>query len=159
AIQYAKYRGAVVIATSGSETKRAFLRLAGADHVLDSRDLGFADAVRTISGGVGIDVVLNSLSGGAMEQSLSVFKPFGRFLELGKRDFYLNRRIHLRPLRQNISYFGIDVDQLPIQRPDLARALLTEVSEALSEGAIRPLAHRTFGFGAISDAFRLMQAS
>jgi phthiocerol/phenolphthiocerol synthesis type-I polyketide synthase C len=159
AIQYAKYRGAVVIATSGSEVKRAFLRLAGADHVLDSRDLGFADAVRAISGGAGIDVVLNSLSGEAMEQSLSVLKPFGRFLELGKRDFYLNRRIHLRPLRQNISYFAIDVDQLPIQRPELARALLGEVSDALGAGAIRPLAHRTFGFAAFGDAFRLMQAS
>jgi acyl transferase domain-containing protein/NADPH:quinone reductase-like Zn-dependent oxidoreductase/acyl carrier protein len=159
AIQYAKYRGAVVIATSGSELKRAFLRLAGADHVLDSRDLGFADAARAIGGGVGIDVVLNSLSGEAMEQSLGVLKPFGRFLELGKRDFYLNRRIHLRPLRQNISYFAIDVDQLPIQRPDLARALLSEVSEALAAGAIRPLAHRTFGFAAMGDAFRLMQAS
>ena len=89
-----------------------------------SRDLGFADAVRAITGGSGVDVVLNSLSGEAMEQSLGVLKPFGRFLELGKRDFYLNRRIHLRPLRQNISYFAIDVDQLPIQRPDLARALL-----------------------------------
>jgi NADPH:quinone reductase-like Zn-dependent oxidoreductase/acyl carrier protein len=159
AIQYAKYRGASVIATAGSEVKRAFLRLAGADHVLDSRDLGFADAVRTITGGDGVDVVLNSLSGEAMEQSLSVLKPFGRFLELGKRDFYLNRRIHLRPLRQNISYFAIDVDQLPIQRPDLARALLAEVSAALSEGAIRPLAHRTFPFAAIGEAFRLMQAS
>ncbi len=159
AIQYAKYRGAVVIATSGSELKRAFLRLAGADHVLDSRDLGFADAVRAIGGGAGIDVVLNSLSGEAMEQSLGVLKPFGRFLELGKRDFYLNRRIHLRPLRQNISYFAIDVDQLPIQRPDLARALLSEVSAALAAGAIRPLAHRTFGFAAMGDAFRLMQAS
>ena len=111
--------------------KRAFLRLAGADHVLDSRDLGFADAVRAITGGSGVDVVLNSLSGEAMERSLGVLKPFGRFLELGKRDFYLNRRIHLRPLRQNISYFAIDVDQLPIQRPDLARALLSEVSAAL----------------------------
>jgi acyl transferase domain-containing protein/NADPH:quinone reductase-like Zn-dependent oxidoreductase/acyl carrier protein len=159
AIQYAKYRGASVIATAGSEVKRAFLRLAGADHVFDSRDLGFADAVRAITGGSGVDVVLNSLSGEAMEQSLSVLKPFGRFLELGKRDFYLNRRIHLRPLRQNISYFAIDVDQLPIQRPDLARSLLSEVSAALSEGAIRPLAHRIFAFGAIGDAFRLMQAS
>ncbi len=159
AIQYAKYRGAVVIATAGSEVKRAFLRLAGADHVLDSRDLGFADAVREISGGAGVDVVLNSLSGEAMEQSLSVLKPFGRFLELGKRDFYMNRRIHLRPLRQNITYFAIDVDQLPVQRPDLARSLLTEVSQALSEGAIRPLAHRTFGFAEIGEAFRLMQAS
>ena len=159
AIQYAKYRGAAVIATAGSEVKRAFLRLAGADHVLDSRTLGFADAVRAITGGNGVDVVLNSLSGEAMEQSLSVLKPFGRFLELGKRDFYLNRRIHLRPLRQNISYFAIDVDALPIQRPDLAQSLLGEVSAALSEGAIRPLAHRSFPFAAVGDALRLMQAS
>ena len=159
AIQYAKYRGAVVIATAGSETKRAFLRLAGADHVLDSRDLGFADAVRSLTGGAGVDVVLNSLSGEAMEQSLAVLKPFGRFLELGKRDFYLNRRIHMRPLRQNISYFAIDVDQLPIQRPDLARSLLAEIAEGLSERAIRPLAHRSFAFGEIDEAFRLMQAS
>jgi phthiocerol/phenolphthiocerol synthesis type-I polyketide synthase C len=115
--------------------------------------------VREISGGAGVDVVLNSLSGEAMEQSLSVLKPFGRFLELGKRDFYLNRRIHLRPLRQNISYFAIDVDQLPVQRPDLARSLLGEVSEALSSGAIRPLAHRIFTFATLGDAFRLMQAS
>src|SRR5205085_7565752 len=98
-------------------------------------------------------------SGEAMEQSLGILKPFGRFLELGKRDFYLNRRIHLRALRQNISYFAIDVDQLPVQRPDLARSLLAEVSAALSEGAIRPLAHRIFGFSGIGDAFRLMQAS
>ncbi|HJU19597.1 MAG TPA: SDR family NAD(P)-dependent oxidoreductase, partial [Stellaceae bacterium] len=159
AIQYAKHRGATVIATAGSEGKRAFARLAGADHVLNSRDLAFADAVRAITGGSGVDVVLNSLSGEAMEQSLAVLKPFGRFLELGKSDFYLNRRVHLRPLRQNISYFAIDVDQLPIHRPDLARALLSEVSAALAAGTIRPLAHRSFSFAEIDEAFRLMQSS
>ncbi|MGH7031774.1 MAG: SDR family NAD(P)-dependent oxidoreductase, partial [Stellaceae bacterium] len=159
AIQYAKHRGAVVIATAGSEVKRAFLRLAGADHVLDSRDLAFADAVRDITLGQGVDVVLNSLSGEAMERSLEVVKPFGRFLELGKRDFYLNRRLHLRPLRQNVSYFAIDIDQLPLRRPALARSLLAEVSRLLAEGAIRPLAYRVFRFSEIDDAFRLMQSS
>ncbi len=158
-IQVAKHKGAIVIATAGSSAKRAFLRRAGADHVLDSRDLGFADAVRAITGGAGVDVVLNSLSGEAMENSIAVLRPFGRFLELGKRDFYQNRRIHLRPLRQNVSYFAIDVDQLPIQRPELAQALLTETTEALESGAIRPLAHRVFPFAEIDDAFRLMQAS
>jgi hypothetical protein len=138
--------------------KRAFLRLAGADYVLDSRDLAFDDAVREFTGGQGVDIVLNSLSGEAMERSLEVLKPFGRFLELGKRDLYLNRRIHLRPLRQNISYFAIDIDQLPIRRPDLAR-LLSEVSTALLEGAIRPLEHRIFSFAELDDAFRLMQSS
>jgi len=159
AIQYARHRGAVVIATAGSELKRSFLRLAGADHVLDSRDLGFADAVRAITGGAGVDVVLNSLSGEAMEASIAVLKPFGRFLELGKRDFYLNRRLHLRPLRQNVSYFAIDVDQLPVRRPELARALLGELSAALAAGAIRPLAHRVFAFAEVDEAFRLMQGA
>ncbi len=159
AIQYAKQHGAIVIATAGSEVKRAFLRLAGADYVLDSRDLAFDDAVREFTGGQGVDIVLNSLSGEAMERSLEVLKPFGRFLELGKRDLYLNRRIHLRPLRQNISYFAIDIDQLPIRRPDLARLLLSEVSTALVEGTIRPLAHRIFSFAELDDAFRLMQSS
>lgn len=159
AIQCAKHCGAVVIATAGSEVKRSFLRLAGADHVLDSRDLGFCNEVREITGGQGVDVVLNSLSGEAMERSLEVLRPFGRFLELGKKDLYLNRRIHLRPLRQNISYFAIDIDQLPTRRPDLARDLLREVSAALAEGAIRPLAHRIFSFGELDDAIRLMQSS
>jgi NADPH:quinone reductase-like Zn-dependent oxidoreductase/NAD(P)-dependent dehydrogenase (short-subunit alcohol dehydrogenase family)/acyl carrier protein len=159
AIQYAKHCGAVVIATAGSAVKRSFLRLAGADHVLDSRDLGFCNEVRKITGGQGADVVLNSLSGEAMERSLEVLRPFGRFLELGKKDLYLNRRIHLRPLRQNISYFAIDIDQLPTRRPDLARDLLGEVAAALAEGAIRPLAHRIFSFGELDDAIRLMQSS
>ncbi len=159
AIQYAKQHGAVVIATAGSEVKRAFLRLAGADCVVNSRDLAFCDAVREFTEGQGVDIVLNSLSGEAMERSLEVLKPFGRFLELGKRDLYLNRRIHLRPLRQNISYFAIDIDQLPVRRPDLARRLLAEVSAALFNGEIRPLAHRIFSFGELEDAFRLMQSS
>jgi phthiocerol/phenolphthiocerol synthesis type-I polyketide synthase C len=159
AIQYAKHCGAIVIATAGSGVKRSFLRLAGADHVLDSRDLGFANAVREITEGRGVDVVLNSLSGEAMERSLEVLRPFGRFLELGKRDLYANRRVHLRPFRQNISYFAIDIDQLPTRRPDIARELLQRVSQALSDGAIRPLAHRVFSFAELDDAFRLMQSA
>jgi acyl transferase domain-containing protein/NADPH:quinone reductase-like Zn-dependent oxidoreductase/acyl carrier protein len=159
AIQYAKHCGAVVTATAGSKAKRAFLRVAGADHVLDSRSLAFADTIRELTGGRGVDVVLNSLSGEAMDRSVELLKPFGRFLELGKRDFYLNRRFHLRPLRQNVSYFAIDIDQLPLRRPDLARELLAEIATALDRGEIRPLAHRTFAFGEIDDAFRLMQSS
>ncbi len=159
AIQIAKRRGAIVIATAGSETKRRFLRLVGADYVLASRDLGFAEAVRQITDGAGVDVVLNSLSGEAMERSLQVLKPFGRFLELGKRDLYSNHRLHLRPLRHNITYFAIDIDQLPRRRPAVARALLAEISTLLGDGSIRPLAHRVFRYSESEDAFRLMQAS
>ena len=126
--------------------------------MLNSRDLGFADAVREITGGEGVDVVLNSLSGEAMDRSLEVLKPFGRFLELGKRDFYLNRRLHLRPLRQNVSFFAIDIDQLPLRRPALP--VIAGRSIVLAEqGAIRPLAYREFCYSEVDAAFRLMQAS
>ena len=159
ALQYAKTRGATVIATAGSSVKRRFLSLAGADHVLDSRDPAFAEAVRELTGGEGVDVVLNSLAGAAMEASLGLVKPFGRFLELGKRELFEGRRIALRPLRHNAQYIAVDIDELPRRRPQLARALLGEVAAALAAGRIRPLAHRVFRFAEIDDALRLMQAS
>ena len=62
--------GARVAATAGTPAKRAFLRAAGADLVLDSRDPGFADALRA-AWPEGVDVVLNSLAGEAMERTLA----------------------------------------------------------------------------------------
>jgi acyl transferase domain-containing protein/NADPH:quinone reductase-like Zn-dependent oxidoreductase/acyl carrier protein len=159
AIQIAKRRGATVIATAGSPEKRAFLRMVGADRVCDSRDLAFIGAVRAATGGAGVDVVLNSLHGEAMAASLDLLKPFGRFVELGKRDFYGNRKLRARPLRRNISYFAVDIDRLPVERQALAKTLLMEVSAALASGDIRPLAHRCFTFAELGDAMRLMQAA
>ncbi|MGI9332410.1 MAG: SDR family NAD(P)-dependent oxidoreductase, partial [Gammaproteobacteria bacterium] len=159
AIQYARYRGAEVFATAGSDTKRDFLHLLGVDHVLDSRSLDFADRIMALTDGEGVDVVLNSLSGEAMAKSLSVVRPFGRFLELGKRDFYENSKLGLRPFRNNISYFGIDADQLLIERPDLAGRLFRDMMSQFERGAFRPLVHRSFPAGRAADAFRHMQQS
>ncbi len=159
AIQYARHRGAVVFATAGSEAKRALLRQLGVEHVLNSRDLGFADEILTLTNGEGVDVVLNSLSGEAMERSLGLLRPFGRFLELGKRDFYRNTPVGIRPLRHNASYFAIDADALPLSRPGLAGRLLSEITRLLESGALRPLPYRSFGFHETVDAFRLMQSA
>ncbi|WP_163413674.1 zinc-binding dehydrogenase, partial [Escherichia coli] len=87
--------------------------------------------IRSATGGEGVDVVLNSLAGEAMVRSIDVLRPFGRFLELGKRDFYENSRIGLRPFRNNISYFGIDADQLMDVSPQLTAALFTQVMALL----------------------------
>ena len=86
AIQYAQHRGAVVYATAGSAPRRDMLRRLGVAGVFDSRSAGFADEVMAATGGEGVDVVLNSLSGDLMESGLHVLRPFGRFIELGKRD-------------------------------------------------------------------------
>ena len=159
AIQFAQAQGAEVFATAGSDAKRELLRQMGADHVLDSRSLAFAEEVRSLTGGVGVDVVLNSLAGEAMERSLGLLRPFGRFLELGKRDFFENTRVGLRPLRENVSYHAIDADRLPLQRPELAADLLAETLRLMEEGALRPLPFRAFDRAEAEDAFRLMQSA
>jgi len=159
AIQYAKHRGARVFATAGSPAKRALLQNLGVEAVLDSRSLAFADEVMRLTEGQGVDVVLNSLAGEAMRRSLMLVKPFGRFLELGKRDFYENSSVGLRPFRHNVTYYGIDADQLPLRRPKLAAALFDEITALFAQGALRPLPHRIFDYADAEDAFRLMQAS
>ncbi len=159
ALQVAQWRSARVIATAGTPEKRALLAALGADHVLDSRSLAFAGDVRALTGGEGVDVVLNALAGEAMEKSLALVKPFGRFLELGKRDFYGHTAIGLRPFRRNVSYFGIDADQLLAARPALARRLLAEVMALVSQGTFTPLPYRTFQGRDVAGAFRLIQQS
>ena len=157
AIQLARYLGAEIYATAGSDEKRDFVKLLGADHVFDSRSLAFADDILDATAGEGVDVVLNSLAGEAMRRSLDVLKPFGRFLELGKRDFFENTPVGLRPFKNNISYFGIDADQLLISRPRLAVQLFREVMALFREQALAPLPHRVFAVNRIRDAFRVMQ--
>jgi len=159
AIQVAKHCGAEIFATAGSDEKRDFLRLLGVPHVLDSRSLAYADAILAITEGKGVDVVLNSLAGEAINRNLRVLKPFGRFLELGKRDFQENTRIGLRPFRNNISYFGIDADQLMKERPDLTEQIFREMIALFNDGVLHPLPYRCFEAGQIVDAFRHMQQS
>ncbi|MEM8742413.1 MAG: SDR family NAD(P)-dependent oxidoreductase, partial [Pseudomonadota bacterium] len=159
AVQIARRLGAEVIATAGTPAKRRLLRHLGVRAVFDSRSLAFAEEVMAETGGQGVDVVLNSLAGEAMERSLACLKPFGRFVELGKRDFYANSRLGLRPFRRNLSYFGVDADQLLKERPDLAKTLLSEIAQGFAEGVYAPPPCQIFEAAEIVDAFRLMQQS
>jgi acyl transferase domain-containing protein/NADPH:quinone reductase-like Zn-dependent oxidoreductase/acyl carrier protein/NADP-dependent 3-hydroxy acid dehydrogenase YdfG len=159
AIQLAKHLGAEVFATAGTPEKRDFVRLMGAHHVFDSRSLAFADQVMAATGGAGVDVILNSLAGEAVTRNLHILRPFGRLLELGKRDFYENTHIGLRPFRNNIAYFGIDADQLMAHRPDLTRRLWLELMALFASGTLHPLPHRSFSAIDVADAFRYMRDS
>lgn len=159
AIQLAQYLGAEIYATAGTDEKRDFVRMLGVEHVYDSRNLDFAEEILADTQGEGVDVVLNSLAGEAIRRNLQVLKPFGRFLELGKRDFFENTAIGLRPFKDNISYFGIDADQLLNARPELASKLFGEVMGLFQDGVLYPLPHRAFGATRVVEAFRAMQQS
>lgn len=159
AIQYAKAVGAKIIATAGSDTKRNFLRGLGVDCVSNSRSLDFVDDVRAFTDGAGVDVVLNSIAGEAMEASLGLLRPGGRFVELGKRDMLENRRVGLHPFAQNISYFALDLRELDHSHPDYLFEQRQEMWRLVNDEYLKPLPRQTFPMSQIKDALRYLQSS
>ncbi len=157
ALRLALRTGARVLASAGTPEKRRLLRLLGVTDVFDSRSLDFARGVMEATGGQGVDVVLNSLSGEAMEASLHCLAPFGRFLELGKRDYFADTPLPLRVFRNNISYFGVDLDQILKFRPDLAERLFSRLCELMKAGEIKPLPHCIFEADGVAEAFEKLK--
>lgn len=156
AIQVALQRGAIPIATVSTPAKAALARFYWAVDVLDSRSLDFADILRERHGGV--DVVLNSLAGEAMRASLQCLASRGRFIELGKRDYVANTSIGLRPFRRNLSYHGVDVDQVLALEPEVARRGLAAIASGFERGAYLPLLTSVHRASEVGNAFRQMQS-
>jgi len=152
AVRIAQWRGAEIFATAGSPKKREFLQQMGVPYVMDSRSLLFADQVREITKGNGIDVVLNSLSGDFIPKSLDLLRRHGRFVELGKRDILQNAPLGLRSFANYIAFFAVDMG------PDLPgfADLWREVTTHLQSGTLAPLAYRMFAASKSQEAFEYM---
>jgi NADPH:quinone reductase-like Zn-dependent oxidoreductase/aryl carrier-like protein len=156
AVQLAQRAGAEIFATAGSPGKREFLRSLGIEQVMDSRSLAFADAVLERTGGQGVDVVLNSLAGEAIPKSLSTLRANGRFLEIGKRDIYQNSQLEMGYLRNNVSFFAIDLVPMLTERPDFCATMLRELEQGFANGTLRPLPLQVFPISEVESAFRYM---
>ncbi|WPB82687.1 SDR family NAD(P)-dependent oxidoreductase [Archangium violaceum] len=159
ALRLAEQLGAQVIATAGSPAKRDLLRMLGVKHVLDSRSLSFAEQVRSVTHGEGVDVVLNSLAGEAIARGLECLRPGGRFVELGKRDIYANQPLLLRPFRNNLAYFGVDITRLMTDAPRAAAAAFKSVAGRVAEGMYRPLPHQTYPAPRVGEALENLRHS
>ena len=156
AIQIAHHLGCDVIASAGSPTKRALLKTLGVKHVIDSRRGDFAESVMELTNGRGVDVVLNALASEAIPMGLSCLAESGRFLEIGKRDIYMNSRIPLWGLRRNSSFHVIAMDAIFAGDEAKTRDLLAEVCDLVDKGALTALPFRSFPASRIDAAFRLM---
>jgi NADPH:quinone reductase-like Zn-dependent oxidoreductase len=156
AVQLALQAGAEVFATAGNSEKREFLRSLKITHVMDSRSADFAREVMRITGGEGVDIVLNSLSGDGISRGLSVLRSYGRFVEIGKRDIYQNLKIGLSPFRDNLSFFAVDMDRLVRQRPQYVSGLLRRLIGFFEDRTLESLPLTRFLISRAPDAFRHM---
>jgi myxalamid-type polyketide synthase MxaB len=154
AVQLAQMVGVEIYATA-SPGKWEFLKGQGIEHVMNSRTLDFADEILRFTGGAGVDVVLNSLSGEACEKSLGVLKPGGRFVEIGKLDILTPEQVRER--RPDVSWFTFDFDEVIGREPGLVPSTLGQVRQWFEEGRLRPLPQRVFPMQEVIEAYRYLQ--
>ncbi|HBE02352.1 MAG TPA: hypothetical protein DC049_07730, partial [Spirochaetia bacterium] len=159
AIHLAKLSGAVIHATAGSREKHEFLRSLGVENIYSSRTLEFHDQIMQKTGGRGVDVVVNSIAGKALTQSINTLAPYGRFIEIGKTDIYGNTRIGLKPFGNNLSYHAVDIDRLLGQRPEFAGERFTELMELFSKKQLPAHPCHEFPVSRVIDAFRFLGQS
>jgi acyl transferase domain-containing protein/acyl carrier protein len=156
AVQIAQLAGAEVFATAGSPEKRSYLKSMRVPHIMDSRSLSFADEIMKITGGRGVDVVLNSLPGEYITRSLAILTAYGRFVEIGKTDIYQNKPMGLFPFRNNLSYFALDLERVCRERPAVVRSMLLELMDLFQKSSLKPLPHNIFPIEDAANAFRYM---
>ncbi|WP_189501350.1 SDR family NAD(P)-dependent oxidoreductase, partial [Streptomyces diastaticus] len=116
-------------------------------HIASSRDLGFEGKFREVSGGAGMDVVLNALAGEFVDASLRVTAAGGRFLEMGKTDIRDPQALG------DVRYRAFDLGEAA---PERIGEMLTELLGLFAEGVLRPLPVRVWDVRRAREAFRFM---
>ena len=158
AIQIARWIGATVFATAGSDAKRRALKEAGVAHAFDSRSTDFAPRIRELTGGRGVDVVLSAAAGDILLESVALLAPYGRYIELGKLGAVENQPLPMKPFNQNLMFASIDTDRLVRDRRPLVARLLRRLSELYEQGVLTPIPTTLFPAGEVKEAFRHMAA-
>ena len=142
AIQVAKAFGATVIATASTEAKRAACLEEGADHAIPYQG-GFLDAVKSLTGGRGVDIVYDPIGGAVTEESLRCLAWAGRLLILG---FLGGGPAQIRSnylLIKGIDAIGVRIGGLQDADPERAAANMRALAELAAAGKLRPrISHR-----------------
>ncbi|KAI1379833.1 putative polyketide synthase [Hypoxylon crocopeplum] len=161
AIHIARWIGADIYVTVGTNDKIDFLvKELGVprERIFNSRNISFLYDVMTATGGRGVDVVLNSVSGELLHASWKCVAQNGCMVEIGQRDLTGKGRLAMDPFADNRSFCAVDISRLSVvNKPCIAR-LLTQTMELYDKGVVKPI-HPISVFDAaqVEDAFRYMQ--
>ncbi|MEV7286398.1 SDR family NAD(P)-dependent oxidoreductase, partial [Streptomyces sp. NPDC093252] len=162
AVQLARHLGAEVFATA-SPGKWGALRELGVapERIANSRTTAFEAEFRAATGGAGVDVVLNSLTGEFIDASLRLLSAGGRFLEMGKTD--VRDKAGVEAERPGVAYHVYDLTTLartepgvPGADPERMREILAEVLALFDRGVLEPLPLTVRDIRRAKEAFRFL---
>lgn len=169
AIELSKIAGAEILGTA-SRSKFDFLRERGVHHSIDYRNQDFESEVRRLTGGEGVDIVLDAVGGESFAKSYRLLRPAGRLMVFGfstavtgsKRSFlragasYFKRPKFdpLRMMGENRAVAGVHLGRLS---PDIIRQEYAALLKYFAEGRIRPHVDKTFPLAQASAAHQYIQ--
>ncbi|HME74694.1 MAG TPA: SDR family NAD(P)-dependent oxidoreductase, partial [Mycobacterium sp.] len=152
AVQLARHLGLEVFATA-SRGKWDTLRAMGFDddHISDSRSLEFEEKFRAVTGGRGVDVVLDSLAGDFVDASLRLVASGGVFLEMGKTD--IREPDSVAQEHPGVRYRAFDLFEAGA---DHIERMLTDLAKLFDDGALRSLPVTAFDVRRAPAALRYL---
>jgi NADPH:quinone reductase len=161
AIQMAKAMGAgKVIATAGSDDKcQACLEL-GADHAINYKTQDFAEEAKQLTGGQGVDVILDMVAGGYIDREVKCVAEDGRIVIIAVQGGTKSEFNAGLVLRRRITITGSTLRPRPVAfKAAIAQALQKNVWPLIEGGKIKPVIHSTFPAAEAAKAHALMESN
>jgi NADPH2:quinone reductase len=160
AIQMAKALGSTVIVTAGSDEKCQACLALGADHAINYKTADFAEEIKKITDGKGVNVILDMVAGSYVAREVGCLADDGRMVIIavqGGTKAEFNAGLVLRK-RLTISGSTLRPRSLEFKSA-IAAALRATVWPLLASGAVKPVIHSTFAASDAAKAHELMESN
>ena len=160
AIQLAKAFGATVIATAGSAAKCQACRDLGADHAVDYKSADFAEEARRVTGGRGVDVILDMVAGDYVAREVACLAEDGRLVIIAVQGGTQAQFDASLVLRRRLTVTGSTLRPRPDSfKAAIARELREQVWPLLESGRVRPVIHAVLPAAEAAAAHALMESN
>jgi NADPH:quinone reductase len=160
AIQLARAFEARVFATAGSADKCAACERLGAQRCINYRETDFVEAIRELTGGAGVNVVLDIVGGPYVPRNLDVLAVEGRLVQIGVLGGAKTELNVAVIMQKRLIVTGSTLRVRPIaDKAAIAAAVREHVWPLLESGAVKPLVYATFPLRDAAAAHRLMESS
>jgi NADPH2:quinone reductase len=160
AIQMAKALGATVIVTAGSADKCAACLALGADHAINYRDADFAEESKKLTGGAGVNVILDMVAGSYVAREINCLAEDGRLVIIAVQGGVKSEINAGLVLRRRLTVTGSTLRARPVAfKTAIAKALRQHVWPLIENGSIKPVIHSTFAAQEASRAHALMESN
>jgi putative PIG3 family NAD(P)H quinone oxidoreductase len=160
AIQLAKARGSRVFATAGTPDKCAACERLGAERCVDYRTGDFVAVIRELTGGRGVDVVLDMVGADYFARNLDVLAVEGRLVEIATLHG-VKAEVNLQAIMgRRLTITGSTLRPRPVaDKAAIATELRQHVWPLLEAGTVKPIIHATFPLRDAAEAHRVMESS